>query len=65
MSEPQTFRQSLNFIHCHFCICQSASGDEIEKEKLVFIYMECIVNKVSMYTLCYVDIVGSAVSPKI
>ena len=43
-SEHQTLRRSLNFSQCHFCIYQSAIRDEIEREKLVDIYTECIVN---------------------
>ena len=30
---------SLNFSQCHFCIYESAIGDEKEKEMLVFVYM--------------------------
>ena len=58
---PQTLRQALTFIDV-ILQCQSAIGDEIEREKLVYIYNECIVNRASVYTLCYVDIVGSVVS---
>ena len=57
----QTLRQSPNFSQCHFCIYQSAIGDEIER-KLVYKYMECIFNRASMYTWCHVNIVGSIVS---
>ena len=32
-------KHSLRFIRCHFCVYQSAIGDELESEKLVCAYM--------------------------
>ena len=58
-SEPQTIRRRFNLNRCHFCIYQSAIGDEKERKKPVYFYTECFVNKASMYNLCYVDIVDS------
>ena len=59
--EPQTHWRRLNFSQCHFCIYHSAIGDKLEREELVQKYMNCIVNKASMYTLYYVDIVDSGI----
>ena len=61
-SERQALRRSLNSSRCHFCIYQSAIGEGRGREKLVLLYTEFILNKASMYTLCYVDIDGRAVS---
>ena len=38
-SEPETVRRSPDFDRCHFCICQSAIEDRIDREKLVKIYI--------------------------
>ena len=37
-SEPQTLRL-CNISQCHFCIYQSAIGDETKREKLMYVYM--------------------------
>ena len=52
--EKRTLKTPTNPIlyRCHFCICQSAIGNRIEREKLVYVYMKCIVSKASMNLHC-------------